>query len=149
MGIPDPDRDSQFYEGVPLRRLAAFLIDFVVIFVLWVVGVFMGFLLTFLTAGAGGVLAMILFVGTGFIYRWVMLYQRSATLGMKAAGIEVRQSTGEKMDGQMAFLHTAAYFVTFWFMPLMLIGWVLMFTSPHRRAMHDLPLGTVVINRPS
>ena len=149
MGIPDPVRDSQFYQGVPLRRLAAFVIDFFVILVLWLVGVFMGFLLTFMTAGAGGAFAMVLFLGTGFLYRWIMLYQRSATLGMKLTGIEVRTANGEKLNGQMAFLHTAAFFVTFWFMPLLLIGWVLMFSSPHRRAMHDLPLGTVVINRPT
>lgn len=149
MGIPDPVRDSQFYAGVPLRRLAAFVIDSVVIFLLWVVGVFVGFLFTVLTAGAGGVVAMLLFLGTGFAYRWMMLSYRSATLGMMASGIEVRRATGEKMDNQTALLHTLAYFVTFWFAPLMLIGWVLMFTEPHRRAMHDIPLGTVVINRPT
>ena len=30
-GLPDPERDRQFYEGVPARRLVAFFIDTVVI----------------------------------------------------------------------------------------------------------------------
>ena len=26
-GLPDPERDRQFYDGVPLRRLVAWFID--------------------------------------------------------------------------------------------------------------------------
>ena len=30
-GLPDPDLDRQFYEGVPARRLAAWFVDLAII----------------------------------------------------------------------------------------------------------------------
>ena len=36
-GLPDPVRDAQFYEGVPMRRLVAFLIDLAIILAIDVV----------------------------------------------------------------------------------------------------------------
>jgi len=149
MGIPDPDRDAQFYRGVPVRRLTAFLIDSVVILGLWFVAVVVGFVITIFTAGLAGPLAFLLFSGTGFLYRWVMLGQRSATLGMMATGIEVRDGQGDRCTPGTAFLHTAAFYLTILFVPLLIIGWFLMASSPYRRAMHDVFLGTVVINRPA
>lgn len=149
MGIPDPDRDRQFYEGVPMRRLFAFAIDTVVILLLWVVVVILGFIFTFLTAGLAGPVAFLMITGTGLFYRWLMLAQRSATLGMILTGIEVRDATGEKVSPGLGLLHTLGYLVTLYFFPLMIIGWILMATSPHRRLLHDLICGTVVINRPA
>ncbi len=148
MGVPDPEHDGQFYAGVPLRRLVAFAIDTVVILAVWFVAVFVGFLFTILTAGAGTPIAFILFIGSGFFYRWLMLRSRSATVGMMVMGIEVRDHEGEQMTDATAALHTAGYYVTLMFPPLMLVGWILMATSPHRRTMHDTFMGAVVINRP-
>ncbi|MEM9232442.1 MAG: RDD family protein [Pseudomonadota bacterium] len=145
MGIPHPDRDSQFYEGVPVRRLAAFVIDMVVIFVLTAVSAFVLLVATF---GLSGPIIPLVITLTGFFYRYLMLKQRSATIGMLLTGIEVRNSEGDKLDNTMAFLHTATYTATFIVTPLMLIGWFLMLSDSHRRLMHDSILGTVVINRP-
>lgn len=146
MAIPDPVRDSQFYDGVPLRRLAAFVIDFIVILILGLVGAFVVALATF---GLGTFLMFFVMSITGFLYRWLLLKQRSATIGMIMLGIEIRTATGEKMDSASAFLHTIAYLGTFFFTPVMLIGWFLMLSDPHKRLMHDLLLGSVAINRPT
>ena len=35
-GLPDPDLDAQFYEGVPLRRFAAWLVDLAIVLVVGV-----------------------------------------------------------------------------------------------------------------
>jgi uncharacterized RDD family membrane protein YckC len=113
------------------------------------VAVFVGFLVTILTAGVGGPIAFLMFIGSGFFYRWMMLRSRSATLGMIITGIEVRDHEGEKMTDATAALHTAGYYVTVLFPPLLLIGWILLATSPYRRAMHDSFIGSVVINRPA
>ncbi len=78
-----------------------------------------------------------------------MVAQRSATLGMILTGIEIRDGDGTRCSPGMAFLHTAGFYVTFYFFPLLIIGWILMATSPYRRALHDTVLGTVVINRPA
>lgn len=149
MGVPDPHRDEQFYQGVPMRRLVAFGIDFIVILFLMLGVVVVGAVLTLGTLFLAGPIAMVIFSATGFIYRWIMLAQRSATLGMLVTGIEVRDAEGDQMSELTAFIHTAGFYVTFFFLPLLFIGWFLMFTSPYRRAMHDLILGTVVINRPA
>lgn len=149
MGVPDPEHDGQFYAGVPLRRLVAFVIDSVVIFCVWFLAILVGFMFAVLTAGAGTPIAFVLLFGSGFFYRWLMLRSRSATVGMMVTGIEVRDHEGNRMNDATAALHTLGYYVTMMFPPLMLIGWILMATSPYRRAMHDSFIGAVVINRPA
>lgn len=149
MGIPDPDHDPQFYEGVALRRLIAFLLDTLVIVVLWFFVLIAAFLVSFLTFGIAAPIMMLMLGFTGLIYRWIMLWQRSATLGMLATGIEVRDQNGEKCDPATAFLHSLAFIGTLYFFPLAVIGWILMSSSPHGRALHDMMVKTVVINRPA
>ena len=149
MGVPDPQTDPQFYAGVPMRRFMAFLIDFAIILVLLMVVAIIGVILTALTFGLGGPLAFLAGALTGFVYRWMLLTHRSATVGMMMTGIEIRDAEGRKMTQGSAFLHTICFHATFLFPPLAIIGWILMATSPHRRLMHDLFLGTVAINRPT
>ncbi len=149
MGVPDPEIDGQFYAGVPMRRLIAFIIDFLVILVLSFVVLVIAAIVITATGGIAGPFMFLSFTFAGFIYRWVMLFQRSATLGMILTGIEIRDAEGHRMSQGTAFLHTAGYYVTFFFLPLAVIGWILMATSPHRRLMHDVFMGTVAINRPT
>lgn len=149
MSIPDPQTDPQFYEGVPMRRLVAFVIDSVVIAGIWVLVIFLGFLFAVMTAGLGAPLAVLVFSLSGFVYRWLMVAQRSATLGMMLTGIEIRDAFGRPLNPGTGFFHTFAYYVTVLFLPLAIIGWILMASSPHRRALHDTITGAVVINRPA
>ena len=149
MGIPDPDHDPQFYEGVPARRLIAFVLDTLVIMVLWFIVLVMSALVAAVTLGLGLPIMLMFLAGTGLAYRWIMLWQRSATLGMLATGIEVRDQNGDKCNPTTAFLHSFAFIASLYFLPMAIIGWILMASSPHRRAMHDMLLKTVVINRPT
>ena len=145
MGIPDPHSDPQFYAGVPLRRLVAFLIDTAIILGLWFVG---AVVLAAVTLGAGVVLFPILFLGTAFAYRWLLLARNSATIGMRLTGIEIRDANGDSLTNPLAAFHTIGFMVTLGFLPLAIIGWFLMATSPTRQALHDIVFGTVAINRP-
>jgi uncharacterized RDD family membrane protein YckC len=149
MGVPDPVHDSQFYDGVPMRRFVAFCIDLVVIALLWCVVLAVGLLISVLTLGLGTPLAVAVFAATGFLYRWAMLAERSATLGMILTGIEVRDAVGGRVNPIVAFLHVAGFYVSVFVTPLLVIGWFLMAVSPYRRLLHDLVLGTVVVNRPT
>jgi uncharacterized RDD family membrane protein YckC len=149
MGVPDPVIDGQFYDGVPMRRLVAFCIDIVVILGLWCVVLVVGLLISILTLGLGTPLAAAVFAATGFIYRWAMLAERSATVGMLMTGIEVRNASGNRLDPVVAFLHVAGFYASVFITPLLVIGWFVMASSPYRRLLHDLVLGTVVINRPA
>ncbi len=149
MGVPDPVRDSQFYEGVPMRRLVAFCIDVFVVLALWCIVLIFGLLISVLTLGLAAPLAVAVFAAADFLYRWAMLAERSATVGMLVTGIEVRDATGDRLNPVMAFLHVAGFYVSVFVTPLIVIGWLLMASSPLRRLLHDLVIGTVVINRPS
>lgn len=149
MGIPDPIKDAQFYAGVPVRRLTAFGADLAAIVAIWLLVLVLGSILVVLTAGLAAPLAFLGFAATGFLYRWLFLCQRSATPGMRVTGIEVRDASGAPLSPSLAFLHTAGFYVTLFFPPLLIISWLLLLGSAHRRALHDLPLGTVVINRPN
>ncbi|HET7410873.1 MAG TPA: RDD family protein [Paracoccaceae bacterium] len=149
MTAPDPLLDSQFYDGVPARRLVAFCIDVVVVFAIWCVVLLLGLILTVVTLGLGAPLAALAASVTDFLYRWILLAQGSATLGMRLTGVEIRDSAGRRLDAVTAFLHVAGFYVTLFFLPLLVIGWVLMAATPHRRLLHDIPLGAVAINRPA
>ena len=148
MGHPDPVTDPQFYQGVPLRRLVAFAIDSLVIGVILLTIAVVGALLGFVTFGLGWLLVVPGFAVAGFLYRFTLLKERSATLGMLASGIEIRGPDGERLDPILAAMHTLFYYVTLYLPVLMLAGMVLMFLNPRRQLLHDLPLGTVAINRP-
>ncbi|MEM8793092.1 MAG: RDD family protein [Pseudomonadota bacterium] len=148
MSLPDPERDPQFYEGVPLRRFTAGLIDSVLILGLMGIVLALGLIVGALTLGLGLVIAFGLFFVTGFLYRFIMVSRFSATVGMAFTGIVLRDRQGDQLDSATALTHTAGYYVTLFIPALLLGGWVLMGTIPHRRLMHDLPLGTTAINRP-
>lgn len=148
MGLPDPVRDPQFYAGVPLRRFVAFLIDTVVILIIMVGVLLVGALVGLATFGLGWVLIVPAFALAGFVYRFTLIRERSATLGMMAVGIELRGPDGERFDGPMAAIHTLAYYTTVYLPVLMVCGMILMVFNPRRQLLHDLPLGTAMINRP-
>lgn len=149
MGIPDPHRDPQFYAGVPLRRFVAFIIDSLIILFLLLCFAFVAGVLSLGLVFLAGPLLLLMFGAVGFLYRWILIVQRSATIGMIITGLEIRDRDGNRMGQLTAFIHTAGFYATCFFLPLLFIGWFLMFTAPHRRAMHDLILGSVVINRPA
>lgn len=149
MGLPDPVRDPQFYDGVPLRRLVAFVIDTLVIVLLMATIALVGAVVGFATFGLGWVLIVPAFMVAGFVYRFTMLRERSATLGMIAAGIELRGPSGARFDTGLAAVHTLGFYATLYLPVLMLAGIVLMAFNPRRQLLHDLPLGTAMINRPA
>lgn len=148
MSLPDPDHDTQFYEGVPVRRFIACLIDMAAIAALMALILAVGVLIGLVTAGLGMLLAIGLFFIAGFLYRYVLLARRSATLGMMAMGIVIRDRRGEPVDRATALVHTAGFYISMLFPALLFGGWLLMLGSPHRRLMHDYLPGTTATNRP-
>lgn len=148
MGVPDPTTDPQFYDGVPMRRLMAFIIDSAIVLTIWLVVLLMGVVVSVLTLGGAIPMVVLALLGIGVTYRWLFLTQRSATPGMMMVGIEVRAADGSRCDPVTAFLHSAIFVGSLWFLPLAIVGWLLMAVSPYGRALHDAVLGTVVINRP-
>ena len=90
-GLPDPERDRQFYEGVPLRRLVAWFVDVAIILL---IGVPLAVVFGLLTLGFGFALFPLIVAGVGFLYRTATLAGGSATWGMRFTGIEFRRRDG-------------------------------------------------------
>lgn len=140
-GLPDPDEDPQFYSGVPFKRLIAFFIDFIVVFGLSVAAIFA-------TLGVVGFFFIPAMFLINIAYRIFFIGKNSATLGMQAAGIEIRNNEGEKLDYEAATWHTGTFILLFMFFITNVINIAMMLLNLRRQGLHDYLLGTAVINRP-
>jgi uncharacterized RDD family membrane protein YckC len=139
-GLPDPDLHPALYDGVPARRLLAWLVDSLIIGVLTAVVVLgTAFLALFVLPAV--------FLAIGFVYRAVTLAKASATPGMQLMAIELRGPDGLPLSGGMAVAHTALYTLATAAFPLQLISVVLMATTARGQGLGDILLGTTALNR--
>jgi uncharacterized RDD family membrane protein YckC len=145
-GLPDPDLDRQFYQGVRTRRLVAWIIDLVIILA---VGVPLATVFGLATLGFGFALFPLLVAGVGFFYRTATIASESATLGMRFTGIELRRSDGTRFDLPMAAAHTAIYTVAIGSGILQLISCLTILGTRYRQSLADIILGSTMINRPA
>ena len=138
--LPDPATEGVFYDGVPAKRLIAWVVDFTLIVLLTVIAVP-------LTAFVGLFFLPLLFGVVAFLYRWVGLSRHSATPGMRLAAIEFRDAQGQPLDPLMSLLHTAGYVVSVAMFPAQLVSVALMLVTPRRQGLTDLILGTAAVRR--
>jgi uncharacterized RDD family membrane protein YckC len=138
-GLPDPDTQSEFYADVPVKRLIAWVVDALLIFLT-------AFLIAILTVGLGFFFFGFLILVVAFVYRTVSLANRSATLGMRLVAIEMRTHRGERFDLATAALHTLAYQVSVAMVVPQIISIVLMLTSARAQGLTDHALGTAALN---
>lgn len=137
---PDPDMQPQFYEGVPTKRLLAWVVDTIIIAALTLFTIPFTFFVSLF-------FLPLMFVMLGFAYRVVTLSRGSATWGMRMMAIELRDSNDRPFDMSQAFLHTVGYSVSIMVAPLQLISIVLMLSSERRQGLTDLVMGSVALNR--
>lgn len=135
--------DWRLFEGVRTRRIIAFLIDYAMVILLLVIAVPLIFVLGFATFGAAWLLYVVLTPLVALTYvGWTIGGPSQATIGMRLAGIRLERYDGRKID----FLTAVVHAVLFWasaaiFLPLLLAPLVL----EHKRTLHDMALGTVVV----
>ncbi|MGB0660864.1 MAG: RDD family protein [Mangrovicoccus sp.] len=141
-GLPDPDEASEFYEGVPAKRLFAWIIDSVLTF-----GI--SLLLVPFTAFTAIFYFLPLWALVSLVYRIVTISRSSATPGMRLMAIEFRSFQGHKFDLTLAILHSLAYVVMFSIFIIQAVSIILMITNDRGQGLHDLILGTTAINRPA
>jgi len=146
----DPAQHPELFEGVLARRVVAFLIDFVVIAVPIVLGAMFIFVFGIVTLGLGWALYWLL--PTAAVI-WAILYfgftlggPRSATVGMRVMDIEMRTWYG----APAYFVLGAVHAIGFWFTVSFFTPFVLLvpFFNQRRRLLHDILLGTIIINNP-
>ena len=142
---PDADEAWELYEGVRWKRVAAYIIDFLIVCaavtLLWVVGSFF-VLITF-----GLLWSALAFLTAIFplLYHTLLIGgSRSATWGMRAMGIHVRTWNGNAPTMIQAGLMTILFFVTIVVTNLLIL--LVALFNPRGRCVHDYFSGTVVVN---
>jgi uncharacterized RDD family membrane protein YckC len=151
-GVPphafDPDSQPELFRGVLTRRVFAFLIDLVVLSVPVILGYIFIFLFGIVTLTLGWMLFWLAWPAT---IVWAIVYYgasiggpHSATMGMRAMDLEVRTWYGAPGYFVLGACHAVLFWVSISFLtPLVLLVGLL---NGRRRLLHDIILGTVVIN---
>ena len=144
----DPYLQPELFRGVLTRRVFAFLIDLVVIAVPVILGYLFIAVFGLITLGLGWALFWLAWPAT---LVWVAVYYGatiggpySATLGMRVMDLELRTWYGAPGYFVLGAMHAVLFWVSVSFLsPLVLL--VGLFNG-RRRLLHDIVLGTVVIN---
>jgi len=144
----DPVSNPELFEGVLARRVVAFLIDFMVMAVPVVLAAMFIFAFGIVTLGLGWALYWLLPPASVI---WALVYfgltlggERSATIGMRVMDLEMRTWYG----APAYFVLGAVHAIAFWFSISAFTPFILLvcFFNERRRLLHDIMLGTVVIN---
>jgi len=147
----DPVANPELFEGVLVRRSIAFLIDVVIIAIPALLAALFIFVFGLITLGLGWVLFKLLWPATVI---WAVVYYgltfgsaASATIGMRIMDLEMRTWYGAPAYFVLGAVHGALYWVTISFLtPLILL---VAFFNERRRLLHDMLVGTIVINTPA
>jgi uncharacterized RDD family membrane protein YckC len=144
----DPWTQPELFRGVLTRRVVAFLIDLVVLSVPVILACMFIAVFGVVTLGLGW--ALFWLVSPASVI-WALIYYgaslggpHSATLGMRVMDLELRTWYGAPSYFVLGAMHA----VLFWISVSMLTPLVLLIGlfNGRRRLLHDIILGTVVIN---
>jgi uncharacterized RDD family membrane protein YckC len=144
----DPYLQPELFRGVLTRRVFAFLIDLVVLSVPVILGYLFIAVFGLITLGLGWALFWLAWPAT---IVWAIIYYgaslggpHSATMGMRVMDLELRTWYGAPGYFVLGATHAVLFWVSVSFLsPLVLL--VGLFNG-RRRLLHDVILGTVVIN---
>jgi uncharacterized RDD family membrane protein YckC len=144
----DPIANRERFEGVLPRRVVAFVIDVVIVAVPVASAALFVLIFGFFTFGIGWILFWLLYPGAII---WALLYYgltlgspSSATIGMRVMDLEMRTWYGEPCYFVLGAVHAVVFYLSISALtPLVLL---VCFFNARGRLLHDLVLGTVVIN---
>lgn len=142
--VASPFDNLRLYEGVLTRRILAFLIDYLIVFLLCIPAAIVIFVVGIITLSLGWLLYAVMFPLVALIYvAKTMGGPRQATKGMQIMGIQLARLDGARVDGMLAVVHS----VLFWAFNAVLTPLILLATLflERKRTLHDLLLGTVVV----
>jgi uncharacterized RDD family membrane protein YckC len=121
------------------KRLFAWMIDVGLILVAMVI-------LSVMSAGIFFLLWIPVHFALAFLYRWLTIKSRSATLGMRVMNIELRNHRGAPLTSGEAALHTVSFLVCASFLLPQLLSIGMMIGRPLNRGLPDEAVGAVMIN---
>lgn len=144
---PDPIEYPEYYDGISMKRIIAYVIDFLICaglgLGLWFVAVIVG-LLSFglLMAPLMACVALL-----PFLYYTVLIGSRySATFGMRFCGVRVYRLDGARPEMLQAFIQTVVFFLSVSATSFLILAVALFNTR--RRCLHDMLAGTLILNDP-
>jgi uncharacterized RDD family membrane protein YckC len=133
------------FDGVRRKRIAAFLVDFVLVTLisaaLWVIVAVLGIF----TFGLAWLLLGAIFPAVAILYAGATVGGPfSATPGMRLAGLVFRLDDGGRPD----FLYGAAHLVLFYLSVSFLTPFILLVSlfASRKRLLHDMVIGIVIEN---
>ena len=142
----DPLMQPELFRGVLTRRVFAFLIDLLVLSIPVVLACVFIAVFGVVTLGLGW--ALFWLVSPASVI-WALIYYgatlggpHSATLGMRVMDLELRTWHGGPGYFVLGAMHAVLFWIFMSFPPVLLIGLL----NRRRRLLHDIVLGTVVIN---
>jgi uncharacterized RDD family membrane protein YckC len=144
----DPVMNPELFEGVLSRRIVAFVVDLVILSIPVVLASIFIFAFGIVTLGLGFMLYGLLYPATVI---WALVYfgvtlggPSSATIGMRLMDLEMRTWYG----APAYFVLGAVHAIVFWGSITVLSPFIVLvaFFNERRRLLHDIVLGTVVIN---
>src|ERR1700720_1246197 len=145
-GAFDPWTQPELFRGVLTRRVFAFLIDLVVLSIPVILGYLFIAVFGLITLGLGWALFWLAWPASVI---WAVIYYgaslggpHSATLGMRVMDLELRTWYGAPAYFVLGAMHAVLFWIFISFPPVLLVG----LFNGRRRLLHDIILGTVVIN---
>jgi uncharacterized RDD family membrane protein YckC len=147
----DPVTNPEWFEGVLARRVVAFVIDLIIIGVPVLCAGFLILLFGLITFGLGWALFFLLAPGATL---WAIAYYAltfgspaSATIGMRMLDLEMRTWYGAPAYALLGAVHAIVFWISISALtPLVLLVGLF---NMRRRLLHDILVGTVVINNPA
>src|SRR6202041_759628 len=151
-GVPphafDPLAQPELFRGVLTRRFFAFLIDLIVLSIPVILAVVFIAVFGIVTLGLGW---MLFWLVSPASVVWALVYYgaslggpHSATIGMRMMDLEMRTWYGAPAYFVLGAMHAVVFWVSVSFLTpaIVLVG----LFNGRRRLLHDIILGTVVIN---
>jgi uncharacterized RDD family membrane protein YckC len=142
----DPVARPELFVGVRWRRSMAFVVDVAMVGMLFMIAAIVVFFLGLFTLGLGWMIYFVLWQAVALIYTAFTLGgPSSATSGMRLMGLEMRLWYGAKVYPLLAAVHV----ILFWLSVSLLTPFVLVVSlvNERKRLLHDILLGTVVVDR--
>lgn len=142
---PDPIEFPQYYDGVSIKRIIAYVIDFIICALLGGVGLVVSSIIGIMSFGLLFAPLMVLLGLIPFIYHTILIgSERCATVGMRFCGLRVYRLDGGRPEMLQAFIQTAIFFFTA--PPTSFLILLVSLFNTRRRCLHDILAGTLVLN---
>jgi uncharacterized RDD family membrane protein YckC len=151
----DPVANPELFDGVLARRLIAFIIDLIIIAIPVILAAIFMAAATIATLGIAAIFfAFLSPLFWPLIVIWAIVYYgvtfgsaASATIGMRVMELEMRTWYGSPAYFVLGAVHAVVFWLSISFLtPLVLL---VCFFNERRRLLHDMVIGTIVINNPA